>query len=305
MIAQHEAQPGDPGVGTRGLTIRWARFYDPVVALVTLGRARALRAQTAELAGIAPGARVLDVGCGTGDLTLRAATLAGPAGRVCGIDPSPEMLAAARRKAAKAGAAIDYRVAAIEALPFPAAAFDVVLSSLMLHHLPDDLRPRGLAEVRRVLKPGGRLLVVDFLPPTDRHRRFAPAMLFHRHRRGVRDLPALVRAAGFTAVESGPTVFRPVGFVRGQAGGRARAPGGRRGRGAGAPPPAPDAGGGAQTGTERRTTTHDPAGGRACFAVCAAPCSSPVGVEPPEEEHRWLLPTLWATLTIGSAYARG
>jgi len=74
--------------------------------------------------------------------------------RVYGIDAVPAMIAVARRKANQAGRAIDYQVAAVEALPFPDAISDVVVSSLMMHHLPDDLKGRGLAMIRRVLKPG-------------------------------------------------------------------------------------------------------------------------------------------------------
>ena len=206
------------GTGTRGRTIRWARLYDALVALLSLGRARAIRATTAELAGIAPGEAVLDVGCGTGELTMRAAARAGPGGRVAGIDPAPEMIAVARRKAARAGRAIDYRVAAVEALPFPDGTFDVALSSLMLHHLPGDLQRRGLAEIRRVLRPGGRLLVVDLKRPTTGPGRVALALALHgRMEGGVQDLPPLLEAAGFGAVEVGETGFAPLGFVRGRA----------------------------------------------------------------------------------------
>jgi ubiquinone/menaquinone biosynthesis C-methylase UbiE len=92
-----------------------------------------------------------------------AAEQAGVDARVAGIDASPEMIEQARKKAAKENGEIDFRVAPIEKLPYGDGEFDVVLSSLMLHHLPDDLKEQGLAEVRRVLKPGGRLIAVDIL----------------------------------------------------------------------------------------------------------------------------------------------
>ncbi|RLC56912.1 MAG: SAM-dependent methyltransferase [Chloroflexi bacterium] len=110
------------------------------------------------------GEAVLDVGCGTGDLTLRAARRVGAEGRSVGIDASPDMIKISRRKAAKKGRDVDFRIAPIENLPFADGEFDVALSSFMIHHLPDDLKLRGLAEVRRVLKPGGRLVVVDLKP---------------------------------------------------------------------------------------------------------------------------------------------
>jgi len=207
---------GEAAPTTAGRTIGWARHYDAFVTIVTLGRARAIRAATAELAGIAPGDVVLDVGCGTGDLTMAAHRRAGNIGRVYGIDAAPAMIAVARRKAARAGREIDYRVAVVEALPFPDATFGVVLSSLMMHHLPDDLKRRGLAEIRRVLTPGGRLLVVDLKRPMGHGGRPVLPLLVHRHMRGgMQDLPALVEAAGFIGVEAGETRFKFLGFVRG------------------------------------------------------------------------------------------
>ena len=83
---------------TQGRLIRWARFYDPLVWVMSLGQTRSLRSLPLELAAIRPGERVLDVGCGTGDLTLAAAKRAGSGGTVCGIDASPEMIDVARRK---------------------------------------------------------------------------------------------------------------------------------------------------------------------------------------------------------------
>ncbi|HYN87661.1 MAG TPA: methyltransferase domain-containing protein, partial [Ardenticatenaceae bacterium] len=146
--------------------MRWARFYDPFVSVLALGRRRQLRQATVALADIQPGAAVLEVGCGTGAVALLASERAGGEGAVHGIDPSPEMIAVARDKADRAGSTVDFQVGAIEALAFPDASFDVVLSSLMMHHLPRDLKRRGRAEIVRVLKPGGRLLIVDFKRPT-------------------------------------------------------------------------------------------------------------------------------------------
>src|SRR5262245_42227458 len=101
---------------TAGRTIRWAQHYDTVVTLMTVGRARTMRQATINLAHIQPGERVLDVGCGTGDLTLLAKSAAGPTGEVYGIDASPEMIQVAHRKAAQAGIDIAFQVEVIERL---------------------------------------------------------------------------------------------------------------------------------------------------------------------------------------------
>jgi ubiquinone/menaquinone biosynthesis C-methylase UbiE len=160
---------------------------------------------------------VLEVGCGTGDVALAARVQAGPSGAVYGIDAAPEMIAVARAKAASMGVAVDFQVGLIESLAFPDACFDVVLSSLMMHHLPDDLKRQGLAEIARVLKPGGRLLILDAKRPTNGLARVLNTLLLHGAlETGVQDLPPMLRAAGFTAIDTGETEFRMLGFVRGQ-----------------------------------------------------------------------------------------
>lgn len=213
----HHSHAAVADAGTRGRLVHGARFYDRMVSVLTLGRAPALREQAADLAAIQPGDAVLDVGCGTGELAQRARARTGPTGIVCGIDPSADMIAVAREKSARMGLDIDYRVAAIEALPFADATFDVVLSSLMMHHLPEDLKAIGLGEVRRVLKPGGRLLILDLKRPGGLLSRLALASAFHLHSaQGVEELSPLIAAAGFADIRSGETRFRPVGFVSGR-----------------------------------------------------------------------------------------
>jgi ubiquinone/menaquinone biosynthesis C-methylase UbiE len=179
-----------------------ARHYDLLAWLLTLGRARALRERFVEIVRLAPGEAVLDVGCGTGSLAVIAKRRVGPAGRVKGVDASPEMIERARAKAAKAGLDVAFDVARAESLPVPDASVDVVLSTLMLHHLPAAVRERFAGEIRRVLKPGGRVLAVDFEPPAKK----PGGLISQLHRHGhvpLREIAALLERAGLRLDESG------------------------------------------------------------------------------------------------------
>jgi len=200
---------------TEGALIRWAPYYDIVTNLMTLGQARRLRKTTVDQALIKPGDSVLDVGCGTGEVTLLAKTRAKD-GNVYGIDPAPEMIAVARKKAAQKKLHIDFRVGVIESLPFPDSSIDVVTSSLMMHHLPEDLKVRGVAEIYRVLRPGGRLLVADFMRPTGSFLNHL-FIAFTRHQRlqsGIEDLQKLLRNAGFDQISQPDEKVLVIGFVR-------------------------------------------------------------------------------------------
>src|SRR5215211_4319361 len=200
---------------TEGALIRWAPYYDLAVNITTLGHARLLRKMTVDNALIKPGDSVLDIGCGTGEVTLAAKTRA-TNGKVYGIDPAPEMIAVARNKAARKKLDIDFRIGVIEALPFPDASIDVVTSSLMMHHLPEDLKRRGLAEIYRVLKPGGRLLVADFVRPTKSLLNHL-FITFSRHQgleSGIEDLQSQFKDAGFAQVTKLDDKVLVIGFVR-------------------------------------------------------------------------------------------
>ena len=150
--------------GSIGKVIHGALAYDIQAWLLTLGNERRFRERLVRLAHLASGESVLDVGCGTGALAIAASTQVGSAGEVLGVDPSPEMIARARGKAAKAGVDVRFETAPAQSLPFPDARFDAVLGCLMLHHVSEGGRPQAIGEIRRVLKPGGRFLAIDFGP---------------------------------------------------------------------------------------------------------------------------------------------
>ena len=198
-----------------GLVIHWAARYDLLAWLLTRGRERAFRERLISLAGLQPGNSILDIGCGTGTLAIAATRHVGPAGSVHGIDASLQMIARARRKAAKTGSPAVFQIAAAESLPFPDGRFDVVLSTLMLHHLPRNARQQSATEIRRVLKPGGRVLAVDFGRPQARR-----GLLAHFHRHGhvpVEDIASMFGTAGLTTVTTGPVGMNDMHFVLAEA----------------------------------------------------------------------------------------
>ena len=152
--------PLGPTPVTRGTNFNWiAPWYDGWCSIFGFGMS--FRNWIRSLAEFMRGDHVLDAGCGNGVLTHRIADIVGAEGEAWGIDPAPDMIRVAMQRRGRTANAAHFKLAAIEALPFEDATFDVVLISLVLHHLPAEVKVAGLREVYRVLKPGGRLLVIE------------------------------------------------------------------------------------------------------------------------------------------------
>ena len=187
-----------PGMGRDWLL----PLYDPFTRLIGVESAHR---KLADQAGLASADRVLEIGCGTGNLLLLVKRTRSQLD-VVGLDPDPKALARAGRKAKRAGLAVELDRGFADELPYPDASFDRVLSSLMFHHLEADLRVASLREVRRVLRPGGSLHLMDF--GGDRHHLHGLARLTSRSHK-LKDnwdtrIPTLMVQAGFGgATETG------------------------------------------------------------------------------------------------------
>lgn len=174
-------------------------LYDPFTRLLGFG---AVHAALIAQADAAAGMRVLDVGCGTGTLAVRLRAERRDVD-VTALDPDPKALAIARRKAERVGVAVPFEEGYGDALPFPEASFDRVLSSMMFHHLDRATKLGMLRDVRRVLRPGGSFHLADFAREHD-HARGLVARLFHRsHQLADSDdatVEALFAEAGFSEI---------------------------------------------------------------------------------------------------------
>jgi SAM-dependent methyltransferase len=186
--------------------------------------ARSIHWQLVAQAGLAPQQTVLEVGTGTGEVLLLAARVA-PGATLVGLDPDPNVLDLARRKAARRGVALRLERGYADALPCADGSVDRVLSSFMFHHLPPGEQRTMLAEVRRVLTPGGSLHLVDpdgsdagIMGWFRRHDHGGHGE-GHGHGHGAPhlhdavDVAAMLRDAGFTGVDSVSRRSRTLGRV--------------------------------------------------------------------------------------------
>jgi ubiquinone/menaquinone biosynthesis C-methylase UbiE len=137
--------------------------YNRVFKVLAGRRHEAFREHVIELTVLGGNGCLLDAGCGTGMTALRIAARY-PGCTVHGIDISPNMIAVARRDADKQGLAVEFRVGSITDLPYPDDSFDVVTTNIMYHHLDLAEKRQAVAEIARVLKPGGRYVSAEFGP---------------------------------------------------------------------------------------------------------------------------------------------
>jgi len=192
---------GHPDHGSGGHIVN-PRLHRYAAAVWFLGQRRRVYDHLITLSGAQAGQSVLDVGCGTGYLTRRAARAVGPTGRAVGVDPAAPVIEYARGVSPPQ---CDFHIASGEALPEPDASFDVVVSSLAIHHIPPASRPTALREMHRVLRPGGRLLIADFRPPRNHAVNHligaltGPAMQHNP----IGQLAGLITDAGFKVTGSG------------------------------------------------------------------------------------------------------
>lgn len=186
-------------------------FYDLLTRLLGMNKAYDTLVAQAELAD---GMRVLEIGCGTGNVTTRVKRAA-PGADVVGSDPDPLALARAQRKA-RGMTGIRFERAYAQELPFGDGEFDRVLSSMMLHHLNDDVKAAAAAEIYRVLRPGGALHIVDIGGHTSGHHGLAARwMKDNPHAAGNLDdaIPRLLSSAGFECAEVGTRRNRFIGLL--------------------------------------------------------------------------------------------
>ncbi len=192
-------RPFVPALGHRFLT----PLYDPLLRLHM--RERKWRSRFVDQMEIQPGLHILDIGSGTGTLTVLVKER-WPSAEVVGIDPDPQILGIARRKAERSRVEIRFDVGYADQLPYSDASFDRVVSSLVFHHLAHETKVLALQEAWRVLRPGGELHIADIGRPRGALTRIAvtPFRLFDGL--GATEdnlagrLPALIIGAGFSEV---------------------------------------------------------------------------------------------------------
>jgi ubiquinone/menaquinone biosynthesis C-methylase UbiE len=194
--------------------IGFPRLYDLLLLIMTRGRDQAYRESLLDLAGVAPRHDVLDVGCGTGTQAIATWRRTQPGGSVVGVDISQKMLASARRKAHRAGLDIAFRCADAARLQFDDDRFDIVTITTVMHMIPESRRLLCLREASRVLRRGGRLLLVDYAgDPAGRSHWTAKHGAHGRF--DLHSLRDLLSEQAFKGIDGGPLDWLDLHFLRG------------------------------------------------------------------------------------------
>jgi len=187
--------------------------YDSYMQKITFGRDELLRERTIQKSGIKEGDTVLEVGSGTGTLSLAAKRKAGKSGNIYGIDIIPGMIELSRKKAKNADEDITFTPGSIVEIPYEANKFDVVLCSFMIFHVSEQTQRKGISEIYRVLKPGGRLFIVDLgLPKGSFQRTIAKLMLGFMINHELDELGPLFTQSRIINAESGKIDFNVYGL---------------------------------------------------------------------------------------------
>jgi len=200
------------------LSFRWLTpLYDPLLKWAM--REDTFKRYLVAQADIHPGMNVLDLGCGTGTLTILLKQ-AYPQVEMTGLDGDSQILDIARAKAGKAGVSISWEHGLAHELPYPPATFDRVVTSLVLHHLTRDNKRKAFEQIYRVLKPGGEFHILDFGQP--RSVRMRVIASFMRRLEETADsfdglIPVMLHEAGFSGITEPrqfSTIFGPVSYLR-------------------------------------------------------------------------------------------
>jgi ubiquinone/menaquinone biosynthesis C-methylase UbiE len=187
--------------------------YDKYMKRITFGREDTLRTMTVNLAQIKPGDSVLEIGCATGTLSLAAKRRVGPTGRVCAIDIIPGMIEVSREKAKHANLDVTFQLGSIDNIPFPNEHFDEVICSFMIFHMSEKVRNKGIEEIYRVLKPQGKLMVLDIaLPSKPVSRAFLKFFLGFMLKHDLKELQPALESSGFSKIVISQAKYRILGL---------------------------------------------------------------------------------------------